>query len=86
MEVRQLSGAVGAELSGIDLADPALDLAAIDALFAEHHALFLGWGWQLRDTGRLGLRSRYGGSCVRLGGSLSVTRTPISVEAGCGGA
>ncbi len=40
MEVRQLSGAVGAEVRGIDLADPTLDLAPIDALFAEHHALF----------------------------------------------
>lgn len=40
MEVQQLSGAVGAEVHGIDLADPALDLAVVDALFAEHHALF----------------------------------------------
>jgi len=38
--VTRLSGAVGAEVRGLDLADPDLDTAAIHALFGEHHALF----------------------------------------------
>lgn len=40
IDVRQLSGAVGAEVRGVDLADPDIDLDAIHAVFAEHHALF----------------------------------------------
>ena len=40
IEVRQLGGAVGAEVRGIDLAAADLDVTAVHELFAEHHALF----------------------------------------------
>lgn len=40
VRVRRLSGAVGAEVFGIDLSDEDADLAAVEDLFAEHHALF----------------------------------------------
>ena len=40
LDVRQLSGALGAEVRGIDLSDPDFDSATVHDLFAEHHALF----------------------------------------------
>ncbi len=39
-EVRQLAGAVGAEIRGLDLAVPDLDVDLVHRLFGEHHALF----------------------------------------------
>lgn len=40
MEVRQLAGALGAEVRGIDLADPDLDAAVVVDLLGSHHAIF----------------------------------------------
>ena len=39
ISVHRLSGALGAEVRGLDLAGPDFDAAAVHALFAEHHAL-----------------------------------------------
>ena len=40
MDVRQLAGALGAEVRGIDLSDADLDPAVVHDLLGEHHAIF----------------------------------------------
>lgn len=40
IRVRELAGAIGAEVHGLDLSDPTFDVALLHDLFAQHHALF----------------------------------------------
>lgn len=59
MQTRQLAGALGVEVRGLDLADPDLDTSVVHHLLGEHHAVFFP-DQQLAPTDLLRLMRSFG--------------------------
>ena len=59
MQIRRVSGALGAEITGVDLRDPDLDFEALYQTFLEHEVIFLR-EVHLSEDEHLALGRRFG--------------------------
>ncbi len=80
MQVRRVAGALGAEISGIDLRDPDLDFDAVYQAFLEHEVIFFR-GAHLTEEEHLALGRRFGTPSIypvaRVLGATEPTMTVI---------
>ena len=80
MKIRRVAGALGAEITGVDLRDPDLDFDAIYQAFLEHEVIFFR-GAHLTEEEHLSLGRRFGTPSIypvfRILGATEPTMTVI---------
>ena len=80
MQVRRVAGALGAEITGVDLRDPDLDFDAVYRAFLEHEVIFFR-GAHLTEEEHLALGRRFGTPSIypvfRVMGATEPTMTVI---------
>lgn len=81
MEIRRVAGALGAEITGVDLRDPALDIAELEAVLWEHEVIFFR-GANLTEEEHFNLGTRFGTPSIfpvaRVMGATEATMTVLT--------